>query len=343
MSKQSNDILMRAREIFDLEIAAAAGVRDRLNSGFVKAVEAILNRTGKVILVGAGKSGLIANKVNATLRSTGIVSIFLHPNDAAHGDLGVVSEGDIVILISKSGETEELLDLIPALRRRGAFLIAMVGEESSRLAKIADIWIDVGVEREACPIGLAPTSSTTVTMLMGDALAAVLTQLRGITPDDFAKNHPAGSLGKRLLLDVGDLMHAGEDNPISLPDVPVSQILVEMTHSALGGISVVDENGILLGIVTDGDVRRGIQRLGDRFLHTPVSEIMTKDPVRVNVNGKAIDALLMMENRPSQIMVLPVVDNEDRCVGLLRLHDLIRAGLRPDRHLEHKQSKEPVH
>ena len=163
---QDQDILKRARQIFDLEIEAAKAVKDRLNSGFVEAVHTILNRSGKVILVGAGKSGLIANKVNATLRSTGIVSIFLHPNDAAHGDLGVVSEGDIIIMISKSGETEELLDLVPALRRRGATLIAMVGVESSRLAKLSDIWIDVGVEREACPIGLAPTSSTTVTMLM---------------------------------------------------------------------------------------------------------------------------------------------------------------------------------
>ncbi len=325
------DILDRAREIFDLEIAAARAVRERFGEGFIKTVEAILDGSGKVVLIGAGKSGLIAAKVNGTLRSTGIVSIFLHPNDAAHGDLGVVSAGDVVILMSKSGETEEVLDLIPALRAKNVTLIAMVGEEGSRLARAADIWIDVGVEREACPIGLAPTSSTTVTMLMGDALAAVLMQLREFAPDDFAKNHPAGSLGKRLLLDVADIMHSGEENPIVKPDAPMSEALVMMTGYALGAVNVVDEDGFLLGILTDGDVRRGIQKLGDSFLHSEAEKVMTPDPIRVKKDDKAIDALYLMEERKSQIAVLPVVDNENRCVGTLRLHDLVRKGLRTDK------------
>lgn len=322
------DILSRAREIFDLEIEAAQAVRDRLDEHFVEAVKAILNCDGKVILVGAGKSGIIAHKIAATLRSVGIVSLFLHPGDAAHGDLGMVSDGDVVILISKSGETGEVYDLVPALRSHGATLIAMVGETASRLANSADIWVDIGVEREACPIGLAPTSSTTVTMLTGDAIAAVLMQLLNVTPDDFARNHPGGSLGKRLLLAVRDLMHSGDDNPVTTCGIPMSEILVEMTQTRLGGINVVDESGHLLGLVTDGDIRRGIQKHGREFMDVSVESVMTPDPIHVHEKDKAIDALLMMEHRPNQIMVLPVVNEDEKCVGLLRLHDLIRAGLR---------------
>ena len=326
-----DDVLVRAREIFRLEIIAAQKVALRLNGQFVKAVKTILEAPGKIVFVGAGKSGLIAQKVAATLRSTGMVALFLHPNDAAHGDLGMVTDGDVVILISKSGETEEVRELIPALRRRNVTLIAMVGEESSRIAQLSDIWLDVGVEREACPVGLAPTSSTTVMLLMGDALAAVLMQLRGITQDDFAINHPGGSLGKRLLLAVGDMMYGGELNPVCGPDTPMSDVLVLLTKSTLGGINVVDADSKLLGIITDGDVRRGIQRLGEKFLQTPAKEIMTVDPVHVHHTDKAIDALLKMENRPSQIHVTPVVDDDHRAVGMIRLHDLIRAGIRPDR------------
>lgn len=331
MTEQNDTILDRAREIFNLEIDAACAVRDRLNGRFIKAVQAILDTRGKVIFVGAGKSGLIAQKVAATMRSTGVVALFLHPSDAAHGDLGMVTEGDVVILISKSGETEEVRDLIPALRRKKALLIAMVGEESSRIARAADIWLDVGVEREACPIGLAPTSSSTVTLLMGDALAAVLMQLRGVTSEDFAKNHPGGSLGKRLLLDVSDLMHGGENNPTCTPDAPMSEVLVLLTRRALGGVSVVDGDGKLLGVVTDGDVRRGIQKKSGDFLTAPAQEIMTANPIVAHADDKAIDALLLMENRPSQITVLPVVDKAGRCVGLIRLHDLIRTGIRTGR------------
>jgi arabinose-5-phosphate isomerase len=325
------DILIRAREIFRLEIIAAQKVAQRLGDSFAHTVQAILRSPGKLIFVGTGKSGLIAQKIAGTMRSTGIVAMFLHPNDAAHGDLGMVSEGDVVILISKSGETEEIRDLIPALKRRKVTLIAMVGEESSRIAQASDIWLDVGVEREACPVGLAPTSSTTVTMLVGDALAAVMMQLRGFTQEDFAKNHPGGSLGKRLLLAVGDMMYGGELNPVCGPDTLMRDVLILLTKSTLGGINVADESGKLLGIITDGDVRRGIQKTGAGFLDTAAREIMTANPVHVHTSDKAIDALLLMENRPSQIHVLPVVDDEHRAVGMLRLHDLIRAGIRPDR------------
>jgi len=331
MVNHENDILKRAKEIFDLEIDASQAVRDRLNGHFVEAVRAILDTEGKVILIGAGKSGVIAQKVAATLRSTGTVALFLHPSDAAHGDLGMVSEGDVAILISKSGETEEVRDLIPALRRRGATLIAMVGEELSRITRAADIWLDVGVEREACPIGLAPTSSTTVTMLMGDAIAAVLMQLRGFTQQDFAKNHPGGSLGKRLLLAVADLMYSDDDNPTCGPDTPMSEVLVRLTQSAMGGITIVDEKKHILGIITDGDVRRNLQVLGADFLTSPAKDVMTSDPIHVHETSKAIDALLIMENRHSQITVLPVVNDAHECVGILRLHDLIRAGIRPGR------------
>ncbi|MFH0881905.1 MAG: KpsF/GutQ family sugar-phosphate isomerase, partial [bacterium] len=290
ISLNEDDVLVRAREIFRLEIIAEQKAAQRLNGQFVKAVRAILDAPGKIVFVGAGKSGLIAQKVAATLRSTGMVAVFLHPNDAAHGDLGMVTDGDVVILISKSGETEEVRELIPALRRRDVTLIAMVGVESSRIAQLSDIWLDVGVEREACPVGLAPTSSTTVMLLMGDALAAVLMQLRGITQDDFAINHPGGSLGKRLLLAVGDMMYGGELNPVCGPDTPMSDVLVLLTKSTLGGINVVGSEGQLLGIITDGDVRRGIQRLGAKFLQTPARDIMSADPVHVHTSDKAIDA-----------------------------------------------------
>jgi arabinose-5-phosphate isomerase len=331
MNYSKDNILKRAKEIFDQEINAAREVRDRLNGTFVEAIETLLNNEGKVIFVGAGKSGLIAQKVAATLRSTGIVALSLHPSDAAHGDLGMVSDGDVVILISKSGETEEVRDLIPALKRRGAILIAMVGEEASRIAKASDIWLDVGVEREACPIGLAPTSSTTVTLLMGDAIAAVLMQLRGFSSEDFAKNHPGGSLGKRLLLDVKDMMYSEEDNPTCPPEMMMSDVLIKLTHNSLGGISVIDITKNILGVITDGDVRRGIQKLGGDFLTAPAKDVMTLNPTTIRESEKAIDALLLMENRHRQINVLPVVDEKKRCVGMIRLHDLIRAGIRPGR------------
>ena len=328
----ANDIIARAQQIFDLEIDAARAVRDRIGESFIDTVHAILETNGKVILVGAGKSGVIAQKIAATLRSTGIVSLFLHPSDAAHGDLGMVADGDVAILISKSGETEEVRDLIPAMRRKHVTIIAMVGEESSRIARASDIWIDVGVEREACPIGLAPTSSTTVTMLVGDALSAVLMQLRGFSQEDFAKNHPGGSLGNRLLLDVSDLMHGGENNPVCHPETPMPEVLVALTRHALGGINVCDDKGCVAGLITDGDVRRGLQRLGDEFLHATAGDVMTANPTSVKASDKAIDALLLMENRPSQITVLPVVgDDGCSCVGMLRLHDLIRTGIRPSR------------
>jgi arabinose-5-phosphate isomerase len=327
----SNDIITRGKEIFSVELASAEKVKKRLGQSFVDTIHAILNSKGKVVLVGAGKSGLISQKIAATLRSTGIVALFLHPSDAAHGDLGMVTEGDVVFLISKSGETEEVRELIPALRRKKATIIAMVGEEASRIARQADIWLDIGVEREACPIGLAPTSSTTVQMLMGDAINAVLMQLRGFTTEDFAKNHPGGTLGKRLLLDVSDLMHGAEDNPTCGPDKPMIDVIPELTRTALGGITVVDNNQFVLGVITDGDIRRGIERLGHDFTDAVAEQVMTVDPSTVFSDEKAIDALLLMENRPSQIAVLPVVDRENRCVGMLRLHDLIRAGLRPGR------------
>ncbi len=327
----SNDIITRGKEIFSVELASAEKVRKRLGQSFVDTIDAIMNSNGKVVLIGAGKSGLIAQKIAATLRSTGIVALFLHPSDAAHGDLGMVTEGDIVFLISKSGETEEVRELIPALRRKNATIIAMVGEEASRIARQADIWLDIGVEREACPIGLAPTSSTTVTMLMGDAINAVLMQLRGFTEEDFAKNHPGGSLGKQLLLDVSDLMHGADDNPTCSPNTPMTDVLPQLTSTALGGVTVIDDKQHVLGIITDGDVRRGLEKLGRDFPDATAEQVMSVNPTCVFADEKAIDALLLMENRPRQITVLPVIDRDSKCVGMLRLHDLVRAGIRPGR------------
>lgn len=320
------DILKEAKNVLDIEIDSLTRTKELLDEGFVQAVELIYRCKGKVIITGMGKSGLIGRKIAATLSSTGTLSVFLHPAEGMHGDLGIVSPSDVIIAISKGGESEEILGIMPSVRKIGAKIISLVGDKDSALAKASDIVIDASVEKEACPINLAPTASTTVVLVLGDALAAVLLKLRGFKADDFALYHPGGKLGKQLLLKVKDLMHKGEENAVAHEDTSIKDVLIEMTSKAMGGVNIIDRERKLVGIITDGDLRRALQS-HDNILELRAEDIMTKNPTRVTSEDMAICALELMENRPSQIMVLPVVDEDNCVVGILRLHDLVRTGL----------------
>lgn len=311
--------------ILKLEADAIDRTAERLDAESVsRAIETLNACRGKVIVTGVGKSGVIAQKIAQTMTSTGTVAVFVHPSDALHGSLGVISPGDVVIALSNSGETDEIVALLPALKNRGVALISIVGNVDSTLARRSDIVLDASVDGEACPLNLAPTASTTVALAVGDAIAMTLMEAKGLTEKDFAENHPAGRLGKRLTLRVADLMHES-------PDIGATagwlEVVKAISKFALGAVNVVDEAGSLLGIVTDGDLRRTIERTDPDFLSSlTAAQMMTADPITASPEMLAYAALQLMENRPSQISVLPVVDGE-RCVGLLRLHDIVRSGL----------------
>jgi len=290
----------------------------------------LVNCKGKIVLLGTGKSGIIAQKIAATMTSSGTAAINLHPSDASHGGLGILTADDVVLMLSNSGETAELLQLLPYLKRRKVPLVAIVGNVKSTLAQRADAILDASVDEEACPLNLAPTTSTTVALALGDALAMTLMQAKGLTAEDFASNHPAGQLGKRLTLRVADLMHGGAENPTIATDASWMDIVSAITNYGLGAVNVIDNEGRLAGIITDGDLRRSLQRIGTRdlaFANLRCDELMTRDPVVTNPEMLAFDALRLMEDRPSQINVLPVIDRERLCVGLIRLHDIVRSGL----------------
>lgn len=312
-----------------MEADAIAQTATRLDRAEVERAIALLAACrGKVVLVGLGKSGIIAHKIAATMTSTGTGAIYLHPSDALHGGLGIVAAEDVVIALSNSGETDEVIAMLPFLKQRGVALIALVGNLDSTLARRADIVLDASVDQEACPLNLAPTTSTTVALALGDALAMTLMQMRGLTPDDFAVNHPAGRLGKRLTLRVADLMHMGADNPTISFEARWLEVVAGISRGGLGAVNVVDGAGHLLGIITDGDLRRALQQIKHAELETLTSgAIMTSNPVVASPELLAYDALRLMEDRPSQISVLPVVDAERICVGLIRLHDIVRSGL----------------
>jgi arabinose-5-phosphate isomerase len=285
---------------------------------------------GKIVLLGVGKSGIIAQKIAATMISSGTAAVHLPPSDALHGGLGIVSADDVVLLLSNSGETDELLQLLPYLKRREVPLVAIVGNLKSTIAQRADAVLDASVDQEACPLNLAPTTSTTVALAIGDALAMALMSAKGLTEDDFAHNHPAGQLGKRLTLRVADLMHGGTANPTISVDAAWMEIITTITHFGLGAVNVIDREGRLEGIITDGDLRRSLQRLSSQelaFANIKCDELMTRDPIVTSAETLAFDALRLMEDRPSQINVLPVVDGQGLCIGLLRLHDIVRSGL----------------
>ncbi|HEU4595942.1 MAG TPA: KpsF/GutQ family sugar-phosphate isomerase [Pyrinomonadaceae bacterium] len=312
-----------------MEAEAIAQTAARLGRAEVeRAIELLAACRGKVVLVGVGKSGNIAQKVAATLTSTGTMAVFLHPSDALHGGIGMVTGEDVAVVLSNSGETAEVVELLPFLQHRKTPVIAVVGNLNSTLAKRATVVLDASVEQEACPLNLAPTTSTTVALAIGDALAMTLMQVKRLTPEDFAMNHPGGRLGKRLTLKVCDLMHGGDECPSVLADAPLLEVVREISRGGLGAVNVLDAGGRLVGIITDGDVRRTLQTANLAELDMLRSEaMMTRDPVIVQPKMLAHEALQLMENRPSQISVLPVVEEGGRCVGLLRIHDIVRSGL----------------
>lgn len=320
-------MIEQAKQVLKIEAEAIEALLPRIDGHFVDAVRMILDCRGRVVVTGMGKSGLIGKKIMATLASTGTPSFFLHPAEGIHGDLGMVTADDVIIALSNSGETGEVLNILPSVKRIGAKIIAFCGVETSTLVKNADVFLNVGVEKEACPLGLAPTASTTAALAMGDALAVALLTERHFTPADFALYHPGGSLGRKLLLTVEKVMHAGEDNPKVTEDQTVKVALFTMTAKGLGAVSVVSEDGHLLGIITDGDIRRGLAK-GHEFLDYPVSRIMTRTPKTITADRLAAQALHIMEkNEPRPITVLPVVDEKFRAIGILHLTDLLRQGV----------------
>lgn len=322
-----DSMLEHAQEVLRMEAAAILELIPRVDASFEAAVQMILDCKGRTVITGMGKSGLIGRKMAATLASTGTPSFYLHPAEGIHGDLGMVTANDVVIALSNSGETGEVLNILPSLRRIGAKLIVMVGNPNSTLGKDADIVLNVGISKEACPLGLAPTSSTTAVLAYGDALALALLKKRNFTASQFAVFHPGGSLGRKLLLTVGNIMHKGDENPTVHADTTVQEALFVITDKGLGAVSVVDENGILLGLLTDGDIRRGLRK-GVEFLGRPVVEIMTKTPKTITEEKLAAQALHLMEsNIPKPVTVLPVVDNDKKVIGLLHMTDLVRQGV----------------
>ena len=320
-------MLKQAKEVLKIEAEAILALAERLNGDFTKAVEMIKACEGRIVITGMGKSGIIGRKISATLASTGTPSFFLHPAEGIHGDLGMVTSHDVVLALSNSGETAEVLGILPSLRRIGATVIALSGASQSTLAKNADLFLDVGVAKEACPLGLAPTASTTALLAYGDALALALLSSRNFTPEEFAVFHPGGSLGRKLLLTVADVMHQGEDNPMVTAGMAVKDALFIITAKGLGAATVVDEVGRLIGILTDGDIRRGLGH-GLAFLERPVQELMTPSPKTITSGRLAAEALHLMEkNQPRPITVLPVVDEAGRAIGMVHMTDLVRQGV----------------
>ncbi|WIW71046.1 KpsF/GutQ family sugar-phosphate isomerase [Anaerosinus gibii] len=317
----------QAIDVLNIEAEAIKALIPRIDEEFNRAVEMILACKGKVIVTGMGKSGIIGRKIAASFASTGTPSFFLHPAEAFHGDLGMVTCHDIVIAISNSGESAEVVNILPIIQRIGAPIIAMCGRRKSTMVDHAEVFIDISVEREACPLGLAPTASTTATLAMGDALAVALLSERNFTPQDFALFHPGGALGKKLLLNVEHAMHSGEDNPVIGRDKTVKEAIFTMTEKGLGATSIVDENGILVGIVTDGDIRRSIEK-GHQFLDEAVAKIMTPNPKTITKEKLAAAALHLMEkHQPRPITVLPVINEKKEPIGILHLTDLLRQGV----------------
>jgi len=319
-------------QVVDLLLLESEAIRvttTRLDRAEVERAIALLKDCrGKVVLVGVGKSGNIAEKIAATMTSSGTIAVYLHPSDALHGGLGIVTSDDVVVALSNSGETDELLTMLPYLKHRRVPIIAIIGNVNSTLAKNANVILDSSVDQEACPLNLAPTTSTTVALAIGDALAMTLMQVKGLTVNDFALNHPSGRIGKRLTIRVADLMHSGEENPTISETAQWLEIIAALTRWGLGGVNVVDESGHLVGFITDGDLRRALQKIKVSELeHLECDSIMTRNPVVAAPEMLAYEALRLMEDRPRQIAVLPVVNAERVCVGLIRLHDIVRNGL----------------
>jgi arabinose-5-phosphate isomerase len=321
----SEAVLALARQVLEIESAAITGLIPRLDESFVHAHQLLLDCPSKVVVSGMGKSGHIGNKIAATLASTGTPAFFLHPAEASHGDLGMISPQDVLIALSHSGESEELLLIAPLLKRRGTPIISITGNPNSRLARISDVHLNTAVAREACPLNLAPTSSTTAALAMGDALAVSLLQARGFTAADFALTHPGGSLGRQLLLRVDEVMHRGERVPQVRQTASLLEALHEMSQKGLGMTAVVDEAGRLQGIFTDGDLRRALEAGQDRPQLIPVSQVMTRNPVTIAPQQLASEAAVLMQQR--RIFGLFVVNDQGQVLGAFNMHDLLRAGI----------------
>lgn len=320
----SNDFQATAKRVLAIEARAVEGLIHTIDEHFSRACELLLACTGRIIVTGMGKSGHIGNKLAATLASTGSPAFFVHPAEASHGDLGMITANDIVIALSNSGETAEVLTIMPVIKRKGTPLISMTGRADSTLARQADVHLHVAVEEEACPLNLAPTSSTTAALALGDALAIALLEARGFTAEDFALSHPGGTLGRRLLLRVEDVMHAGERLPIISDSASIADALLEMTSKGLGMTAIVDNNNALTGVFTDGDLRRMLERALDIHQHN-IREVMTVNPVVIEQGHLAAEALQIMEKK--KINGLIVVDADHNPVGALNMHDLLRAGV----------------
>lgn len=322
------DVTRKAREVLDIEIGGIAAARDRIGDAFVRAVDVMHDCTGKVIVTGVGKSGLVCHKIAATLASTGTPSFFLHAAEASHGDLGMIMRDDVVLAVSNSGESEEVLKMLPLIKRWGLRLIAMTGNPQSALALSADVILNVGVPEEACPLGLSPTASTTAALAMGDAIAVVLLERRGFKTEDFLLRHPGGALGRRLLLRTRDLMHCGKEIPLVSEDTPLKDTLLEITSKRLGVTGVVDGESALTGIITDGDLRRclaGIDGSAD-ILDCKAAEIMTRDPKTIGAESLAAEAVALMEQFSITSLFIKAEDSEQP-EGIIHLHDLLKAGI----------------
>ena len=313
-----------ALAVLETEAASVAALTKRIDTAFLTACQFVLDCRGRVVVLGMGKSGHIGGKLAATLASTGTPAFFVHPGEASHGDLGMITREDAVIALSNSGETDEILTILPLIRRLGVPLVALTGNPGSRLAREASVHIDVSVEREACPLGLAPTSSTTATLAMGDALAIAVLDARGFTADDFARSHPGGRLGRRLLIHVADIMRTGEAIPRIHAEALLRDALLEISRKGLGMVIIDTEDGRVQGIFTDGDLRRALDR-GLDIHHLTIGEVMTPGGLTARPDWLAVEALEMMENH--HVNALPVVDDDARLIGAINMHDLLHAGV----------------
>ncbi len=321
----SNKIKTLAQAVIDTEHLAIQALKSRIDDDFVAACRFMLECEGRIVVTGMGKSGHIGSKIAATLASTGSPAFFVHPGEASHGDLGMITRKDVVLAISSSGETDEILTIVPLIKRLNVPLIAMTGKPQSSLGKDATVHLDISVEKEACPLGLAPTASTTVTLVMGDALAVALLETRGFTADDFARSHPGGRLGKRLLLHVRDIMHSGPDCPSVDGAASLSEALTEMTRKKLGMTSIVDSSGKILGVFTDGDLRRVLDHGEVNIKKLSIKDCMTANCKTITSDKLAAEALHIMDSK--NINALPVVDENNRLIGALNMHDLLKAGV----------------
>ena len=320
-----DDVLSIAKRVLKTEADAVFALIDKLNGNFEKAIEIMYNAKGRVVVTGMGKSGLIGKKIAATLASTGTPAFFLHPAEASHGDLGMVTSRDVIIAISNSGETDEIIDLIPFLKRFNVSVVSMTGNPDSTLARTADVNLDISVREEACPLGITPTASTTATLAMGDAVAVALLVKRGFRQEDFASFHPAGSLGKKLFVRVKDLMHKGEALPMIGSSTPVMEALMEISSKRLGIAIVSGVDRKLLGVVTDGDVRRGVQKWGKDFFDMKAEAVMSRNPRSIAEDELAAKALAVMETY--SITSLVVAGPDGKAVGIIHLHDILKEGI----------------